>query len=198
MAEVYAVVIEGLSGLKSLDDLPADVLKKAQMAVNATTRRGQRDSARAMERQVRFPRGYLTGKNGRLTVSKVAKGKELEGRVRGRDRPTSLARFMIGPVRTGGQGAARAKGVTVEVKPGLAKRMPSAFAIKLKNNNIGLAIRTRNGRAPSMGAKLLSKGLYLMYGPSVDQVFVETRKQVSGDLEEFMEREFLRLLEVNL
>lgn len=196
MADVYAVAVEGLSGLGALEDIPAAVLKAARMAVNATTRRAVPASARSMERQVKFPRGYLTGQAGRLVVGKFASEKDLEGSVIGRDRPTSLARFVVGGARPPGQGAPRGGGLTVEVKPGIAKRMPGAFIMKLRNNNLGLAVRSKT--PPSMGAKKISNGLYLLYGPSVDQVFNKTREMVAGDLEKFMAREFDRLLELDL
>ncbi len=194
MSEVYAVAIEGLSALKSIDDLPDDVLRSARMAVNATIRRTQTAAARSMESQINFPRGYLTGQKGRLSIAKFASDKDLEGKIVGRDRPTSLARFITGATRTAGSGAPRAAGVTVEVKPGIAKRMPKAFVMKLRNGNTGLAVRTKDGRAPSQGAKLIAKGLYLLYGPSVDQVFVKTREYVKDDAEAFMQREFERLV----
>lgn len=196
MADVYAVAVEGISLGAALEDIPAAVLKAARMAVNATTRRAVPAAARSMERQVNFPRGYLTGAAKRLSVGKFASDRELEGSVVGRDRPTSLARFVVGGARPPGQGAPRGGGLTVEVKPGLAKRMPGAFIMKLKNNNLGLAVRSKT--PPSMGAKRIGNGLYLLYGASVDQVFNKTREMIAGDLEEFMAREFDRLLELKL
>jgi hypothetical protein len=82
------------------------------------------------------------------------------------------------------------------VSPGIARRMPGAFAIRLKNKNIGLAVRT--SKPPSRGAKQIGKNLYLMYGPSVDQVFADTREMIRPDAEEFMNREFRRLMELSL
>ncbi|TPI86359.1 phage tail protein [Mesorhizobium sp. B2-8-9] len=194
-SEIYGVAVEGLSSLSDFDHLPDNVLKAARLAVNATARRGVPVAARSMERQVNFPRGYLTGQDGRLTISKFASANDLEARIKGRDRPTSLVRFVRGSAKTVGK---RSGGVTVEVKPGQAKRMPGAFALQLKNGNIGLALRTKSGRPPSMGAKLIGKGLYLLYGPSVDQVFVKTREYVGDELETYMEREFERLVELGL
>lgn len=190
--EIYGVAVEGLTALADFDRLPENVLKAARLAVNATARRGVPLAARSMERQINFPRGYLTGQDGRLSISKFASGNDLDARIKGRDRPTSLARFVRGTLSTTG----KRSGVTVEVKPGQAKRMPGAFALRLNNGNIGLALRTKNGRPPSMGAKLIGKGLYLLYGPSVDQVFVKTREYVGPDLETYMEREFGRLMEL--
>lgn len=198
MQEVYGVAIEGLRDLQAIDKLPDEIVKAARMAVNATVRRSQATAARSMERQVKFPSGYITGQAGRLRITKLASAHDLEGKVTGRDRPTSLARFIKGTPRLPGSGAPRQAGVMVEVKPGIARRMPGAFAIRLRNSNIGLALRTKDGRPPSAGAKLIGKGLYLLYGPSIDQVFVETRNLIRPDMEEYMEREFLRLVDLKL
>lgn len=196
MADVYAVAVEGISNLGELDNLSQQILKAARMAVNATTRQARTVSARSMEQQVKFPRGYLTGSSGRLAISKFASDNDLTGTVTGRDRPTSLSRFVVGGARPPGQGAPRGGGLTVEVKPGLAKRMPGAFIIKLKNNNLGLALRSKT--PPSLGAKKIDNNLYLLYGASVDQVFNKTREQVADGLEVYMDREFNRLLELKL
>lgn len=190
----YAVAIEGVSLEKEIDDLPAEILSAARKSVNATLRRGRTSSAKQMEREVNFPHGYLSGRGGRLRVSKYAQGNDLEGKITGRDRPTSLARFATTALRPG---AKRTAGVTVEVKPGLAKRMPSTFAIKLRNGNIGLAYRSRNGRRPnSSAAKQIDKNLWLLYGPSVDQVFQDVRNTVAPDLEKYMATEFERLMDL--
>lgn len=206
MSEVYGLAIEGLKHLNSIEELPAEILKAARLTVNATARRTQTASVKAMRSQVNFPARYLSGRDSRLSISKFATGEDLEARILGRDRPTSLARFVRGTPRVGG-GAARAGGVTVEVKPGLAKRLPGAFLMKLRagtgggeNFNLGLAIRTKDGRKPQKAYKpvALGKNLWLLYGPSVDQVFNKTRELVRPDAEAFMEREFNRLVELGL
>ncbi len=191
MAEYYAVAVKGIQALDALDDLDPKITKAAKLAVNAAIRKAQTLSAKAMQQQINFPGNYLTGADGRLSIARFASDTNLEAVLRGRDRPTSLARFVSGGAKVGKKG-----GVSVEVDPGSAKRMPGAFAIKLRNNNIGLAVRTKN--APSMGAKKLSENLYLLYGPSVDQVFNLTREQISGDVEDYLNAEFTRLLGLDL
>lgn len=191
MAEYYAVAIAGIKALDVLDGLDPKITKAAKLAVNAAIRKAQTLGARSMQRQINFPGSYLTGADGRLSIARFATDSSLEAVLRGRDRPTSLARFVSGGAKVGKKG-----GVSVEVDPGVAKRMPSAFAIKLKNNNIGLAIRTKN--PPSMGAKKLGDNLYLLYGPSVDQVFNMTREQISDDVEEYLNAEFTRLIGLEL
>ncbi|SON54320.1 hypothetical protein HDIA_0779 [Hartmannibacter diazotrophicus] len=192
-ADYFAVAIEGLTGLSDISQLDDKVLKTAKLAVNAATRRAQSLAARSMEQQIRFPRGYLTGNNGRLSITKFADSTDLTAKITGRDRPTSLARFVVGGAKPGTRG-----GVTVEVDPGIAKRMPGAFAIRLKNGNIGLALRTKSGRRPSLGAKQIAENLYLLYGPDVAEVFNQTREMIRDDVEAFMTNEFTRLLELDL
>lgn len=204
--EIYAVAIEGLPQLESLDRLPAEIRKALQLTVNATTRRTHAASVKEIRRQVAFPAGYLSGSKSRLNMTKFATDGDFEGRITGRSRPTSLARFVHGTPRASG-GAATAKGVNIEVKPGLARRLPGAFIMKLRAGsgdgdafNLGLAVRTRNGRKPGNAYKpvKLGENLWLLYGPAVDQVFNKTRDLVRPDAEEFMEREFNRLVELKL
>lgn len=210
MADNYAVAIEGLSALKSFDDIPKQILDAARMTINAATRRAYATAGREIRRQVNFPTGYVTGQKGRLQITKFATGDNLEGVITGRQRPTSLARFVNGSVSVGG---ARKAGVRVEVKPGSVVRLPGAFLIKLRagsaaidtKNNLGLAIRTKNGRPPPGYKPLpIGKNLWLLYGPSIDQVFysVRTKRGVAEDItpeiEDYMEREFLRLMELKL
>lgn len=210
MAEQYAVAIEGLDVLKSFDEIPQEIIKAARMTINGATRRAYASAGRNIRRQVNFPAGYLTGEKGRLKISKFATDGDLSGVVTGRQRPTSLARFVTGSIAIGG---ARKAGVRVEVKPGSVQRLPGAFLIRLRagtasidtKSNLGLAVRTKNGRPPPGYKPLpLGKNLWLLYGPSVDQVFysVRTRRGVAEDItpeiEQFMEKEFLRLLELKL
>lgn len=197
MAETYGVFVEGLANLKILEDLPADILEAAKRAVNDTVRRSRPAAAKEMEKRVNFPRGYLTGEGGRLTIPKYATDTSLSAILRGRDRPTSLARFIIGGAKQRKRGEA-SSGVTVEVKPGLARRLPRAFAIKLRNNNFGLAVRTSSGRKPTNASspKEIAPGLWLLYGPSVDQVFGYVREEIVPDMEDYLEEQFRRQLDL--
>lgn len=191
--EYIAVAVSGIKAIQSLEDLDPKVEVAARMAVNAAVRKGRILAARSMEQQIHFPRGYLTGSAGRLQIAKLATSGDLEARLRGRDEATSLARFIVGGARPG----SKEKGVSVEVDPGLAKYMPSAFAIKLKNGNIGLVYRSEKP-PKSYGAKKMGPNLWLLYGPSVDQVFNRTREYIKDDVEEYLNSEFNRLLELNL
>lgn len=192
MAETY-VFLSVAGSLKSLiadlDALPANTRKAAADAINKTADRARKASADEMRSQVNFPARYLTGADGRLSVVRRANADNLESVIRGRSEATSLARFA-----TGGQ---KDKGVRLEVKPGVARYKKRTFLFKLKNGNTGLAIRTSGG--PPKGAykpKKLSENLYLLYGPSVDQVFRSVAEDVADPMADYLEKEFNRLLDL--
>lgn len=194
----YVFAVEGLESIKSIEEVPEAILVAARQAVNKTTERARATAAREMRRQVNFPARYLSGSDGRLQIVKRAQGRSLEGVVRGRHRATSLARFAVGG--TPGRG-----GVRVQVKPGGARFLRRSFLIKLRSGtsgidtafNLGLAVRSDAGR-PKTAYKPLPIGnnLWLLYGPSVDQVFRTVAPDIAPEMAEFMEAEFGRLLDL--
>lgn len=197
-AAAYAVFIEGLA---AIDDIKAekDVIRvAAYRAINRTLDHGRTHAAREMRRQVNFPASYLSPSGGRLTVTQRANKAMLEGRIKGRHRPTSLARFATNVSK---------QGVTVEVKPGLSKFLPRAFLIKLNAGasrtdtkfNRGLAIRLKPGESlrNKRQAIRMANGLYLLYGPSIDQVFRTVSAEIADDEAVFLEHEFLRLVDLD-
>lgn len=201
----FVFVVEGLDDALSIENIPKDIIQAARRAVSKATKRARAESAREINRQVNFPARYLEGRRGRLNVSKLPKGNDLEGIVQGRARPTSLARFALGTPES----TRRARGVRVQVKPGSVAFLPGAFLLRLKSgtsaidtrNNLGLAVRTRDGRPPRTAYKpvKVDEGLYLLYGPSVDQVFGRERgvaQKVGPEVADFLEDEFLRLLDL--
>lgn len=201
MSNDYVVAVEGLASLRDIENLPEEILRSARQAINSVTKSTRTDSARDMQQQVAFAARYLSGANGNLRITKQAQGTSLEARITGRKRPTSLARFAT----SRNVEASRRRGsVRVAVAPGRVKTMHGAFLMRLRRGeaelgNIGLAIRLKAGESVrnKRSMKKLSKGLYLLYGPSVDQVF----RSVSADQEpkalEKLEAEFLRLMELS-
>lgn len=195
----YVVALEGLSDSRSLESLPREVLTAASRAINRTADRARTSSARRILEQVALPPSYLNPSGGRLTVSKKASSSDLEAVITGRQRPTSLARFS-----TSGAVGDR-NGVTVTVASGFARFMRRAFLIRLRagtadldtKSNLGLAVRLRPGETPQNKKVVrLGNGLWLLYGPSVDQVFQTVREDVSPEALDFLETEFSRLLEI--
>ena len=206
MADQYAVIVEGFELVGEIEKVPKKVIDSARIAVNEAARSGYAQAGREITRQVAFPARYVTGKSGRMQISQFASNKNLEAKITARSRPTSLARFTRGSVRIGGRA-----GVRVEVKPGSVVRLPGAFLIKLRagsasidtQHNVGVAVRTKNGRPPPGYKPLpIGKNLWLLYGPSVAQVLYSERNrggvatQISPDIEKKLEAEFWRQMEL--
>lgn len=163
----------------------------ALMAINQVAeRKGVPMIRHDAESQVNFPRGYLDSPD-RLAVTRRATRGSLKAVITGRDRPTSLARFSPGstPENT------RNKGVPVQVKRGgSVQRLNKAFLVRLKNGNIGLAIRLKPGVRPDSAYKpvALDSGVWLLYGPSVDQVLRSVAEAALPRLGDSVSKEFSR------
>lgn len=197
----FAVAVEGIETFKDVQELGGNLKFSVVQAINKVARDTRAEAARRIGEQINFPKRLLAPSAGNLTVSKQAQRASLEARITARGRPTSLARFS-----TGTPGRA---GVQVEVKPGQARFLRRAFLIRLPQGtqltetrfNLGLAIRLRPGeRLDNKTQQVqLSKGLYLLYGPSIQQVFLDNRgKGVADDLADptadALETEIIRLL----
>ena len=188
-----------------LGSRPAVARKAASLAINDTTARKAVPTFRkSMQEQVAFPSNYLD--NERFGQTKKATPDDLEAVVTARFRPTSLARFAQGSV----EGARRTGGVSVKVnRGGGAKRIKGAFFVNLRKGrdtadgfNLGLAIRLKpgdriRGRKRGNAGVQLAPDLYLLYGPSVDQVFREVSvadsPRVADDLLTEFTRQWIRL-----
>jgi hypothetical protein len=189
----YVVVVEGLADPKEIQRLKPAIRKSAYRAINSGADFGRAESVRKMRREVNFPSGYLNGQDARLNVTRRASFDSLEAVISGRRQPTSLARFVVGATKP-------KSGVNVSITPGSTNLLKRAFIIKLKTNNLGLAVRTERGGKPTNAykPKELGDGLWLLYGPSVDQVFQSVREDVSPTINDHVRREFERLMEVEI
>lgn len=189
------------SGVRDLElyfDRFPDVAREAMsIAINETARGPALQAARRdITEQVAFPEGYLDDGR-RLTVTQFATPTRLEAKVTGRDRPTSLARFTPPgtPVAKPGRNPP-GSGITVTVKPGQPQHFVSGFLTGLRNGNIGFAIRLRPGETVR-GVKRfqpiqLFPGVFLLYGPSVNQVFQSVADDIAPEVTSAMEAEFQR------
>lgn len=190
------IVIEGVrEAAEALGYARKLIDANTSRALNKTATRTRTRLSRVVRDQVAFPASYLGPSSGRLSVAERATPNKLAIRIDGRDRPTSLARFASGPPRA----------PKVRVKPGgIATRIPRSFIINLRNGNKGLAVRTDGGKPDgAWKPKEMAPGLWLLYGPSVDQVLMGVGARdggAFGDTEEwaidFFEQEFLRLMKV--
>jgi hypothetical protein len=193
------------NALKEVSDyfekLPALATEAAYFAINDTARDEEVAIRREMESQVNFPSGYLR-KDSRFGIRSKATLRSLQAVISGRDRPTSLARFAEGATFEN----SRRRPLTVRVKPGKSTTFtrsdgkPSAFLVKLRNGNTGLAIRLPSGERPSDAYKpvpLTQKngeetGVWLLYGPSVDQVLNGVIGDRSPKIADAVARNFFR------
>lgn len=201
--KAYEVTLDGLDQLPDLDTAPERIVRLARMAINRTADRARAGAARLMRDQVNFPASYLRGADSRLYIRKKSVGNDLEAIITGRFRPTSLARFAKGSGPTSNRNRS---GITVEVHPGEARMLKNAFFVRLRAGstktdtkyNLGVAIRLKNGERPrnTRAAVQLDRNLWLLYGPSVNQVFQSVREDISPETRDFLVAEFRRLLDV--
>lgn len=192
----YVLAVEGLDDL-DLDATADQISDWLSKAVNKTTTRYRTAASRAMREQIAFGARYLiSGKDGRLTIPRSATPSNPESVIRGRFRATSLTQFVKG-AKTAGRRAP-----TMQIKKGRSTKIGRSFILGLNNGNAGLALRLAPGETiqnKKIMAKRFSKkdkNLYLLYGPSVDQVFRSVREDIAPDAAEFLEKEFLRLARV--
>lgn len=181
---------KGLGDLRRFfDELPDLATEAAFLAIRDVSEGpGLRLLQEETENQVNWPKGYVRE---RLTVKRRANKATLEAMISGRDRPTSLARFARGQTPS----TTRGRGVIVEVHKGVQRRLgKSAFLVNLKNGNTGLAIRLKAGETlrASEKAVRLDNNVYLLYGPSVDQVFKGVAEAEAPVVNEMVRKQFLR------
>lgn len=204
MPDRYAVVVEGLEDAREAIALSDSIALNAARAINRVAASGRTEAGRRILREVKLPGSYLNPSAKRLYVSRKATRRSLEGIITARRRPTSLARYVIGNPKRG-------EGVTVEVRPGQARYMRRAFLVRLPagngpvdtKSNLGLAVRLRPGQTMDnkTQTRRLANGLYLLYGPSVQQVFIDNAgggvaEDLSPKLASKLGDEFLRLMDL--
>lgn len=192
---MFVIAAEGVKDF-DLTEQSEQIDKYMAMAVNRTAERGRAWLAADMTDQVAFPSHYLSKSGGRLTLQGYATPDNAERSIIARVSPTSLARFVAGS-------QAKGRPVSVRVKPGAYRTMGNSFIINLRNGNKGLAMRLANGVRPTAAfkPKLLRSGVWLLYGPSVDQVFkgILEKEDISyKQIENFLHDEFIRLMDLNL
>jgi len=173
------------------EQVPSVAQESAMYAMNdVATGPGLAMMRKDIESQVAFPKGYLSLPD-RLSVVQKATRNNLEVVIRGRDRATSLARFAPG------QTPGSKSGIYVQVKRnGGVRHLKRAFLVKLNNDNLGLAVRLKPGESirnkREVATVELGKNVYLLYGPSVDQVFKTVAAESLPELGDMISREFFR------
>lgn len=206
-------------GLEQLVDfferLPEIADKASILAVNTGARFAHSAGSKGIRDQVNFSARYLgsanDGGNARLGIVKRARGGDVEAVVRGRERPTSLARFAVGTKTVGRRTPGRPVRVKVSARGG-AKTLPGAWLMRLRagnsltddNFNLGLAIRLKPGQklnkrefADTFGDYSMSgkSRMVMLYGPSVAQVFRDVARDIEAPVSDKVEAEFVRQFE---
>lgn len=175
MTQDSVIILEGLEKFAdAAGNLPTNVQTAITRSINKTLDRTRTRAARAVLEQIAFPASYLGPAKKRLWVRSRARNDSPFGTIEGRDQPTSLARFAKQKTPTTGSQRPKGGKIDVRVKAGGGfKSIPRAFLISLKNNNVGLAVRTNGNRpAGAFKPKEIGKNLWLLYGPSVDQALL--------------------------
>lgn len=208
----YALFVDGFDDVQdAIASLDPEILRVVRMSVNKGADMGRAEAARRIGRELNFPARYISGSGGKLTVTSRATSANLEAVIGGRMTATSLARFAVD---RSPEAAKKRGGVNVAVKTGSAKFLPRAFLLRLKSGsretdtlgNLGLAMRLRPGEQidnKRIKAKRVEGNLYLLYGPSVSQAFINAAgtgvaHDITPDVLDIMETEFKRLLKVKL
>lgn len=184
-----------------LNSYPSIVSKAAYLAINTAARKAHSLAKKEMLKQVKFPSSYLgTPETGHLKVKQWAAEDNLVATISAQFRPTSLLRYVTnqstlrkkasptGP--TVGRGTAR-----LQIKPGSISSIDNAYILRLKNGNEGLGIRLKMGEEPTgtTAAKRYGKtNWWLLYGPSVNQVFNDVRDEISPTVVQILNMEFSR------
>jgi hypothetical protein len=188
----------GLEGFgKELRELGDNAGRIAAQTINAGAEYAHDIGRSSMLDEIAFPAGYLDS-GGRFFVSQSATTKKPEARISARDRATSLARFVVGNPQAYKRGGVR---VRVSRKKS-ATTLRGAWLTGINNANRGLAVRVAPGgtipgrRKGVAGLPKLraDKGgtSYLLYGPSVNQVFKGVGHDITPKVGEFMRKDFSR------
>lgn len=159
-----------------LEVMPAVTRQATALSFNTVLpRKGMTRYKRSMRSQIAFPSGYLDEAD-KFGVTAFATPDRLEATITARQRPTSLARFVT-------SGSVGEPGVSFRVKAGRTVNRKGAFLVRLRagnilndeNYNLGLAVRIPGGRVrnkkDTSRMVQLGRDVFLLYGPSVDQVF---------------------------
>lgn len=203
-------LVESREAEQFLGEVSDMQIRAMSKALNKTGPHTRTQMDREIRQQVAFPASYLRPSTKRLFVAKKATKAKLETVIEGRGRPTSLARFIKGGAAALKNRKTRPEAIRVEVKPGSVSGIKRAWVVSLPgapdSNNLGLAVRTEAGKKPkgAYAPKKLDNNVWLLYGPSVDQVLYSVRnnggviEEMYGPTLDYLSREYDRLLTLEM
>lgn len=174
--------------------LPELAARAASIAINDAAAEAVRLARKQIYREVAFPAGYLEGGD-RMTVSQPSTVRTLEAVVSGRDRPTSLARFIPEGTQVGRGGAP----ISITVEPGQPKISISGnLRLMSFSGNRLLILKLKPGQRPKKAWKPRpifgqGSGMWILYGPSVDQIFRAVSAGIAPAVQERAVEEFDRV-----
>lgn len=177
-----------------LNEQVKNIEKAAILAVNSVAKSTYAELKRKVMGNVNLKASYLDGRDStgrkRLEISQYARQGEIVAKLVGRDRATSLARFDARKV---------GRQITVKVK-NRTRIIKSGLLLDFRGNRL-VGLRVKKGetiRNKKLQAKKVSSSkntdLYILYGPSVQQVVNQVAPEIIPDIEKKLGREFLRQL----
>ncbi len=181
------------AGLPGVEELLNSLVKgsdeAASRAINDGAVYARKVGAQEIRRKINFKAKYLNDKS-RLGVTRRAKPSSLEAVVTARDRATSLARFAqgtprFGRPRTPPRVKVSTSGGATAVRRGFYMKLRKGASLTQDSYNVGLAIRLSEGeriKSKNAMADPIGPNLYLLYGPSVGQVYRTTAEKTTDDV----------------
>lgn len=193
------------SGLPDFEDrlaaMPEKAVKAAVLATNAAATKAAVWGKREVISQVAFPKRYLDDK---LKVVSKANANNIEAVVRGEFQARSLASFAANKPKTFAKFYKIAPRLRIKPTSNAGSFGTRMFFLALRQGqrfdeeafNVGLAVRLKKGEQlrNTTGAVKATKipNVYLLYGPSVNQVFQTVAPNIAGDVANYQATEFER------
>ena len=158
--------------------------KAASMTLNDTARWARTRLKSQMQADIRLTESAFTGK--RLYVAEFANPGHLQVTVRGDKQGYSLSRFAVDkPVRL-------ARSPLLQIKRGgPAVQVKRGFFLPAPNGALGLAVRTNGPLAKGKGRKV-GPNLYILFGPSPDQMMRRLAPELVPSVQQHVLVEFNR------
>ena len=176
--------------LAAVEQYPEVARRAASLAVNDAAEWGANLARRKMASQVRLPADVLTG--ARFGIVQRASQVSIEAIVRASPNPLGLSRFVTGSKEP------RSRNPATAIKPGSAPFVwKRGFLMPTPNgaDGVALAVRTNGPLRSSRAARQIAKNLYILSGPSPNQIFMTVAKDILPALQTRLDGEFARQYE---